>query len=243
MMTRKLLTECIGTFFLVLTIALTVTAGLPAAPVAVGGVLAALVYMGGHVSGAHYNPAVTLAVLLRGRMGAREAAAYAAAQLAGAVLASLAVYAMTGLAFTAVPAISATPLAVLMVEGLFTFALALVVLNVATTRGEEGNAYFGIAIGFTVMAAVFAGGAISGGAFNPAVGAGPALVAAALGKGGLGSVWYYLAGPFAGAALAALAFRLQNPDEMEASAGRSVALPFRGIAADRPAHAEAVRER
>src|SRR5688500_10258188 len=118
MMTRKLLTECIGTFFLVLTIGMTVTAGLPAAPVAVGGVLAALVYMGGHVSGAHYNPAVTRAVLLRGRIRAGEAAAYAAAQLGGAVLAAGAVSAVTGLPFVAQPAISASPLAVLLVEGL-----------------------------------------------------------------------------------------------------------------------------
>jgi aquaporin Z len=243
MMTRKLLTECIGTFFLVLTIGMTVTAGLPAAPVAVGGVLAALVYMGGHVSGAHYNPAVTLAVLLRGRIRAGEAAAYAAAQLGGAVLAAGAVSAVTGLAFVAQPAISASPLAVLLVEGLFTFILALVVLNVATTRTEEGNAYFGIAIGFTVMAAAFAGSAVSGGVFNPAVGVGPALVSAALGEGGLGSAWYYVVGPFAGAALAALAFRVQNPEELAAPAAPRVALPFRGIAANRTTPAETVRER
>ncbi len=240
MMNRKLLTELLGTFFLVLTIGMTVSAGLPAAPVAVGGVLAALVYMGGHVSGAHYNPAVTLAMLLRGRIRPREAAAYAGAQLAGASLAALAVKAVTGLAFVPEPAISASPLAVLLVEGLFTFLLALVVLNVATTRAEEGNAYFGIAIGFTVMAGAFAGGAISGGVFNPALGVGTALVSAALGEAGLGAAWYYVAGPLAGAALAAAAFRVQNPEEMTTPAASRVALPFRGIAA---APAEAVRER
>jgi aquaporin Z len=220
-MSRKLLTEVIGTFFLVLTIGLTVTAGLPLAPVAIGFALMVMVYMGGAVSGAHYNPAVTTAVWLRGKIGAVEAIEYMAAQVVGAVLAALAVYGIAGKTFMPAPAPSASPVAVLAVEVLFTFALALVVLNVATTRATEGNSYFGLAIGTTVMVGAFAGGSISGGAFNPAVGLGPALVTAAFGGGSVAHVWYYLAGPLAGGILAAAVFRVQNPEEMA-----PVAVPF-----------------
>ncbi len=212
-MTSKLVTEVIGTFFLVLTIGLTVTAGLPLAPLVIGAVLMVMVYMGGHISGAQYNPAVTLAVLLRGKISPAQAGAYVAAQLGGAVLGALAVYAMTGAAFAPAPSPDASATAVLLAEALFTFALALVVLNVATTRATEGNSYFGLAIGFTVMVGAFAVGEISGGAFNPAVGLGPAIVSTLLGQGGLESAWYYIVGPLAGAALAVAVFRVQNAPE------------------------------
>jgi aquaporin Z len=212
-MTSKLVTEVIGTFFLVLTIGLTVTAGLPLAPLVIGAVLMAMVYMGGHISGAQYNPAVTLAILLRGKISPAQAGAYVVAQLGGAVLGALAVYAMTGAAFAPAPGPDEAPMAVLLAEALFTFALALVVLNVATTRATEGNSYFGLAIGFTVMVGAFAVGGISGGAFNPAVGIGPAIVSTLLGEGGLDAAWYYIVGPLAGAALAAWVFRVQNSHE------------------------------
>jgi aquaporin Z len=211
-MTRKLVTEAIGTFFLVLTIGLTVTAGEPLAPVAIGSVLMVMVYMGGAISGAHYNPAVTFAMLLRGKVSAAEAAAYALAQLIGAALAALAVYWLAGKVFMPAPAATAGVPQVLVVEALFTFALALVVLNVATARETEGNSYFGLAIGFTVLAGAFAGGPISGGAFNPAVGLGPALVAALVGGQPVGQVVYYIVGPLVGGALAAAVFALQHPE-------------------------------
>ncbi len=223
-MTRKLLTETIGTFFLVLTIGLTVTAGLPLAPLAIGAALMVMVYMGGAVSGAHYNPAVTTAVLLRGRIAGGEAAAYMAAQVAGATLAALAVYGIVGQTFMPAPAPTASVAAALVVEVLFTFALALVVLNVATARATDGNSYFGLAIGLTVMAGAFAGGPVSGGAFNPAVGLGPAIVSAAFGGGAVGHVWLYLAGPIVGGALAAFVFRVQHPEEFT-----PVSVPFAGL--------------
>ncbi|HEU4562018.1 MAG TPA: aquaporin [Longimicrobium sp.] len=211
-MSRKLITELIGTFFLVLTIGLVVTAQLPVAALPIGAVLMVMVYMGGHVSGAHYNPAVTLAVLLRRRIDGNEAAGYVIAQLLGAVLAALTVYAVAGQTFVVAPA-EGTPASVaIVVEALFTFALALVVLNVATARETEGNSFYGLAIGFTVMAAAFAGGPISGGAFNPAVGIGPALAAAALSGETVGYVWIYLVGPLIGAAAAAGVFALQHPE-------------------------------
>ena len=171
-MTGKLLTEGVGTFFLVLTIGLTVLGGLPWAPVAIGSALMVMVYMGGHISGAHYNPAVTLAVLLRGKILGREAGAYMLAQLIGALLAAIAVALLREESLVVAPGAGASALQVLLVEVLFTTALALVVLNVATSPRTEGNSYYGVAIGFTVLIGAASGGDISGGAFNPAVGLG-----------------------------------------------------------------------
>lgn len=208
-------TELVGTFFLVLTIGLAVAAGTPLAPLAIGGVLMVLVYMGGHVSGAHYNPAVTLAVWMRGKLPTADVLPYVVAQLAGAALGALAAYALTGRTFAPAPGEGVSLARALGAEALYTFALALVVLNVATSRQTEGNSFFGLAIGGTVAAAAFAAGGVSGGAFNPAVGLGPALVHAALGGGAVGHAWVYVAGPLAGAALAALLFRLQNPADTE----------------------------
>ena len=209
---RNYLTEFIGTFFVVLTIGLTVVGGTPLAPLAIGAALVIMVYMGGHVSGAHYNPAVTLAVMLRGKLEAREAVPYMLAQLAGAVVAALATRAITGQTFALAPAPNASMAGAWLVEVLFTFALALVVLNVATSSRTQGNSYYGLAIGFTVMAGAFAGGPISGGAFNPAIGVGPILVHALLGGGSLGHVALYIVGPLAGAILAAMVFRVQESE-------------------------------
>ncbi len=213
-MTGKLLTEGVGTFFLVLTIGLTVLGGLPWAPVAIGSALMVMVYMGGHISGAHYNPAVTLAVLLRGKILGREAGAYMLAQLIGALLAAIAVALLREESLVVAPGAGASALQVLLVEVLFTTALALVVLNVATSPRTEGNSYYGVAIGFTVLIGAASGGDISGGAFNPAVGLGPALVGALTGSGFDATVFlYYLVGPFIGGGLATWIFRLQHPEE------------------------------
>ncbi|HEU4630450.1 MAG TPA: aquaporin [Gemmatimonadaceae bacterium] len=209
------LTEIVGTFFLVLTIGLTAATGTPLAPVAIGSVLMVMVYMGGHVSGAHYNPAVTLAVWMRGKLPGRDVLPYWLAQLVGAVLAALTSYALTGRTFTPAPGADVGAGAALLAEALFTFALALVVLNTATSRQTEGNSYFGLAIGFTVTAGAFAVGGLSGGAFNPAVGVGPALVSTLLGGGTLAHVWLYLVGPLVGGAAAAVLFGAQNPEEAE----------------------------
>ncbi len=207
---RSLLTELIGTFFLVLTIGLTVIGGTPLAPLAIGASLMVMVYMGGHVSGGHYNPAVTLAVALRGKLPGKQVVPYWIAQVAGAVLAALAVHTILGRTFAPAPAEGASLTAALLVEVLYTFALALVVLNAATSEGTKGNSFYGLAIGFTVVVAAFAGGPVSGGAFNPAVGLGPSLINAMLGGGSLQHLWLYLVGPLAGGALAALVFRVQE---------------------------------
>jgi aquaporin Z len=208
---RNYLTEFIGTFFLVLTVCLTVIGAVSMAPLAIGASLMIMVYMGGHVSGGHYNPAVSLAVLLSGKMSsAGEFVAYVASQVGGAIAAALVAYLITGKTFAPAPADSASALGALLVETLFTFALALVVLNSAVSAKTQGNSFYGLAIGFTVVVGAFAGGSISGGAFNPAVGTGPILVNAALAGGSLAHWWLYLVGPFAGGALASAVFSVQE---------------------------------
>jgi aquaporin Z len=210
---RLYLTEFIGAFFLVLTIGLTSISGLALAPLAIGSALMVMVYMGGHISGAHYNPAVSLAACIRGALPWAQLAPYVLSQLLGAVAAGFVVYIITGSTFGPAPAIDASTTATLLIEGLFTFALALVVLNAATASKTAGNSFYGLAIGFTVMVGAFAGGGISGGAFNPAVGLGPNIAKTLLGAGSLGHTWIYVVGPAIGAVLAAFAFKAQGGDK------------------------------
>jgi aquaporin Z len=171
---RKSITEFIGTFFFVLTIGCTVIPGASGVipPLAIGGVLMTLIYAGAHISGAHYNPAVTLGLWLRGRCKAAHVPSYWIAQFLGSALAALAATYLHGksgapMNITNVPA-------ALLAEFLFTFALVYVILNVATAKGNANNSFYGLAIGFTVLAGAFAVGGISGGAFNPAVALGQA---------------------------------------------------------------------
>jgi aquaporin Z len=207
---RNYLTEFIGTFFLVLTAALTLMNGTPLAPLAIGSALMIMVYMGGHISGAHYNPAVSLAVLLRGKTTLAECLAYAGSQIAGATVAALVAYAVVGRTIAPRPADGVNLTGALVVELLFTFALALVVLNAAVSAKTKGNSFYGLAIGFTIVAAAFAGGPLSGGAFNPALAIGMILVDMGAGAGNAAALWIYLVGPLAGGALAAFVFGLQE---------------------------------
>jgi aquaporin Z len=200
---KNYITEFIGTFFLVLTI------GLTGDPIAIGTMLMVMVYMGGHISGAHYNPAVSIAMIIRGLLSVKEAVKYILSQLVGAILAALLVNWLGGAVMKIAPSNSASVLQILVVEAIFTFALVMVILNVATNPKTEGNSYYGLAIGFTIMAAAFVGGGISGGVYNPAVGIGPILIDAIMGDGGtLSNLWYYLIGPIAGAVLATYVYKL-----------------------------------
>ena len=210
---KNYLTEFIGTFFLVLTIGLTVTGETPFAPLAIGSVLMVMVYMGGHISGAHYNPAITIAITLLGKMDKKEVLPYWISQILGGIAAALVTYYVAGEALVVAPSASASMGAILLVEILFTFALALVIMNVAACRETAGNSYYGLAIGFTVAAGAFAGGSISGGAFNPAVGIGPILVDGIMGDGGFSNIWIYIVAPIIGAAIAPFAFKMQNPQD------------------------------
>src|SRR3954462_7942392 len=220
---NKYLTELVGTFFLVLTIGLSLLGGTPLAPLAIGASLMIMVYMGGHVSGGHYNPAVSLAVLMRGKMASvGEFVGYVISQCAGAVLAALVVYFIVGKTFAPAPAATASVAAAFIVELLYTFALALVVLNSAASAKTHGNSFYGLAIGFTIVVAAFAGGPVSGGAFNPAVGTGAILVDVLLGNGTTSHLWLYLVGPFLGGAAAAAVFGLQErpPIQLHAEPSR-----------------------
>jgi len=210
---REYLTEAIGTFFLVLTVGLTVVGGTPLAPLAIGSSLMIMVYMGGHISGGHYNPAVTLAVWMRGKLERRQVVPYWLAQLSGAILAALVVRIVMGRTFAPEPSIHVSAFAALLVEFLYTFALCLVVLQTATSAKTAGNSYYGLAIGFTIAVAAFAGGPISGGAFNPAVGTGPSLVQVLIGRGTLSHLWLYIVGPLLGGGAAAWVFQAQGGDE------------------------------
>jgi aquaporin Z len=204
---RKLVVELIGTFFLVFTVGASVRTGTALAPLAIGAVLMVMVYAGGHISGGHYNPAVTLGALVRGRIGAGNAIGYWVAQLVAGLLAAVVVRAT-------VSAPQAHPLAptghalasALIVEFLYTFALAYVVLNVATSKDHPDNSFYGLAIGFTVLAGAIAVGGISGGAFNPAV----VLGGATMGLFGWSTLSYLVPQLIAGVA-AGLLFRALNP--------------------------------
>jgi aquaporin Z len=205
---NKYLVEFIGTFFLVATIGLVVLqpggAG-DMAPLAIGAVLMVMIFAGGYVSGAHYNPAVTLAVFLRGRCPAADVFPYFVAQTAGAGLAAAVVLFLKGNP----PVVAGDPdvLRALIAEFLYTFALCYVVLNVATAKETSGNSFYGLAIGFTVLAGAYSVGSISGGAFNPAVAVGVTV----MGLSALANIWIFFVANFAAGAAAAAVFKFVNP--------------------------------
>jgi len=206
---NKYIAEFIGTFFLVLTIGCTVVGnGAGAlAPLAIGSALMVMIFAGGHISGGHFNPAVTLGVWLRGKCESKDVAPYMIAQIVAGVLAALVVkFLKSGAEVTAM---QPATLPALLAEFLFTFALVYVVLNAATAKGTAGNSFYGLAIGFTVMVGAFSVGNISGGAFNPAVAVGISV----MGLSAWPNIWIYLVGNFAGGALAAFTFKALNPGD------------------------------
>jgi len=206
----KLVYEFIGTFFLMLTVGMTViNTSHPEfwAPVAIGSILAVMVFAGGHVSGGHYNPAVSLAVFLRKKITFENMLFYWIAQLLGAVAAAFTTMYLKGGAAT-------TPLhpnvfQALLAEFLFTFALCFVVLNVATVKATRGNSYFGWAIGFTVLVGAYAVGAVSGGAFNPAVALGITILNLSLWS----NIWIFILANFLGGVAAAMVVNIGHEVE------------------------------
>jgi aquaporin Z len=210
---KKLVTEFIGTFFLVLTIGMCVIS--PGAemfaPLAIGAALMVMVYAGGHVSGAHYNPAVTIAAWWRGRCPTSDVPGYIVSQFAGGVVGALLAVYLRG-----DPTITPRDVAImpsLIAEFVATFALCYVVLNTATAHGTAGNSNYGLAIGFTVTAMAYAFGAVSGGAFNPAVAVGVTIIH--LFK--VANLWIYLVANFAAGAAAGMLFRWMHPEDEIAS--------------------------
>lgn len=210
---RKCLVEFIGTFFLVFTVASAVLFGGDhgvIAPLSIGFVLMVMVYAGGHISGGHYNPAVSLAAAIRGALCWCKLIPYWIAQVLGAACAALLVARYTDIAEFGGCPFSLEQ--VIVGEFLFTFALCYVVLQVATSKKTEGNSYYGLAIGSTVLVGAFAaGGIFCLGAFNPAVAVGLGLIKSCCWVGvGIISATNLIAG-----AVAALVYKLVDPEVKE----------------------------
>lgn len=220
---RSYCAEFIGTFFLVLTVCVAGVLGYagPYAPIAIGAVLMVMVYATGYISGGHLNPAVTLAVWIRGKLPTREVLPYIIAQMLAGILAALVakVFARAGNPIT--PAVFPFYPAVL-AEFLYTFALCYVILNVATAEANAGNSFYGLAIGFTVTVGAFTVGRISGGVFNPAVAAGLVTI------GSLPplSSWPYYTVELGGGVVAGLVFQALNvnPERKELTKSRELSV-------------------
>lgn len=206
---NKYIVEFIGTFFLVFVVGMTVIAPDAGrlAPLAIGATLMVMVYAGGHISGGHYNPAVTIAVWLRGKCPTADVPGYIISQGVAATVAAFAALYLKGNPELTPGELKVAPS--LLAEFLGTFALAWVVLNVATAKSTGGNSNYGLAIGFTVCAMAFAVGGISGGAFNPAVAVGITVMKLVRGA----DIWIHLVADFAGGIAAALAFKALSAED------------------------------
>lgn len=206
MKTKSYIVEFIGTFFLVLTVCVAAVFGLAGvmAPVAIGMVLGIMIFGGGHISGGHFNPAVTLGVCLRGKCDFKDLPYYWLAQGLAAVVAVLTAWVLVPAAKVEVADLAGKALPALLAEFLFTFALVWTVLQTATAKGTAGNSFYGLAIGGIVLVGAFTVGAISLGAFNPAVATGLALV----GKLPWAMLVAYIATQLVAAVVAAVAFKL-----------------------------------
>jgi aquaporin Z len=205
---KKYVMELIGTFFLVFTIGMSVLAGgsgvIP--PLAIGSILMVMIYAGGHISGGHYNPAVTLGVWVRGKLDNKDVLPYMLFQTVGAVIAAAVVLYLMPIAQPQPRNLALVP--ELIAEFLFTFALVFVVVNSATSKDNSGNSFYGLAIGFTVLAGAFAVGGVASAAFNPAVAVGISM----MGMSAWSKIWVYLVANLLGGAAAGWAFKGLAPE-------------------------------
>merc|ERR1719379_619973 len=210
----KLVSEFIGTFFLVLTVGLNVIGKSPAPVFSIAASLMCMIYALGNCSGAHFNPAVTLAIVLAGRdkCPPTEAGAYVGIQILGGICASYTYAAMHhGATFPLAPGPGFTFAGAATAEIVFTFVLCFVVLHVATVA-EPSKDMFGLAIASCVTAGGYAIGAVSGGSLNPAVSVGISS-SHIIGGGHFYNCLIYTGFEFVGAALAAVVFRGTRPSE------------------------------
>jgi aquaporin Z len=226
---RKYLAEFVGTFFLMMTVGVAVSSMNALAPLAIGGVLTVMIYAAGHISGAHFNPAVTLAALVRGAVTGADAIRYVLAQTAAGALAGLtARWLAQPVEVTALTFAGRAVAVALLAEFLFTFALAYVMLNVATSRDHPDNSFYGLAIGGTVMVGAVTVGGMSGGVFNPAV----ALGGAVFGLFAWSAIWIYLLATLLGGAAAGAVFLALNPgDRPDAAKVPAARQPADGVPA------------
>ena len=213
---NKYIGAFIGTFFLVLTIGNTVigdSSGGVVPPIAIGATLMVMIFATGHISGGHLNPAVTLAVWMRGKLPTSEVIGYWAAQVLGGVAAAFTVLFLKGHPAVTPIAFPNGPIIPLLAEFLGTFALAFTVLNVATAKANSNNSFYGLAIGFAVVTGAYSLGSYSGGAFNPAV----AVGITTMGLNAVSNIWIHLVADLAGGAVAALVFRAVSHEDVQQS--------------------------
>ncbi len=206
----KYIVEFLGTFFLVFIIGMVVIEpGLGVyAPLAFGSLLIVMIYAGAKISGAHYNPAVTISLWLRGRFKRQIVPFYLISQISAGILAAVIIGFIKDK--SSVTVINSSMLPIFLAELVFTFALCFVILYVATCKKTKGNSYYGVAIGLTVIIGVYVVGSVSGGAFNPAV----ALGITVMGLSAAMKIWVYFAANFTGGIIAALVFKTLNPDDL-----------------------------
>lgn len=197
---RNFILEFIGTFFLVLVI------GLTGSPVAAGLIYGAMIYLNTGLHAGHYNPAVSLSVLIIGKINFREFILITAAQIAGAFFAALVIFIFRDVAYYPSPGINIHFVKTVLCELLFTFILCMVFLKIVFDKKFTGNKVYGIIIGMALIAIMYAGGPVSGGVFNPATGIGTALFDIFITGEGIKYILIYLIGPFAGSALAGFLF-------------------------------------
>ncbi len=203
-MQQKLTTEFIGTFFLSLTICTAAVYGSAGdyAPFGIAATLMVMIYAGGYISGAHYNPAVTVSIYLRGACEKDEVLPYIASQVIAAVSAAIIVESLL-FPDALSPEMADLGTDAVVAELLFTFALAYVILNVATTESTSGNGYYGAAIALVVLAGAITVGSISLASFNPAVTS--ALIVS--GKLALADSWMHFVPQFVGAIMATYVYK------------------------------------
>jgi len=209
---KKYIVEFIGTFFLILTVVCAVNSAAVGmfAPIAIGSMLMVMIYAGGHISGGHFNPAVTLAVFMRGKCDAADVPGYMGAQfLGGAAAAAIGAFVLdkagTGAMDLGIAGSDTSVVQGFIAELLGTFALAWVVLQTATTKSNSGNSFYGLAIGFTVTACAYAlGGFGTGGCFNPAVALGTLIDGLNTGM----NIGVAIVADLIGGALAAIMFKM-----------------------------------
>lgn len=210
---NKYICEFIGTFFFLLTIGNTVIGNtnpvIP--PLAIGATLMVMIFATGHISGGHLNPAVTLAVWMRGKLPTSDLPGYWAGQILGALAAAYTVLFLKGHPVVTPIEFSSGVTIPLLAEFLGTFALAFTVLNVATAKANSNNSFYGLAIGFAIVTAAYSLGSYSGGAFNPAVATG----ITAMGLNAWSNIWIHLVADFAGGAAAAVAFRALSKEDIQ----------------------------
>jgi aquaporin NIP len=207
-----LLAEFIGTFFLIFAgtgaiavDAITHEVTHVGVSLVFGLVISVLIYALGHISGAHFNPAVTIGFCALGEFPGRRVPPYIAAQIIGAIAASGVVFALFGRAGSlGVTTPHGAPVVSLLLETLMTFLLVLVIFGSAV-HGKAVKSFAGLAIGGTIALDALFGGPISGASMNPARSLGPALV-----SGMWSEQWIYIAGPLLGALLAVGAYRLMT---------------------------------